>query len=86
MTTSRHIKIPKSGPSPLCEDMTLPSPCKEILSFQIREIGAGGAGRIAKLLDQILCLDASLGVHQQQGLMFIRFHLNSDLGFNGWAV
>ena len=35
MTTSRHIKIPKSGPSPLCEDMTLPSPCKEILSCEI---------------------------------------------------
>ena len=67
MATARHIKIPESGPSPLREDMTLPSPCEEILSCEIREIGAGCAGRIAKLQDQILRLDASFGVYQQQG-------------------
>ena len=83
MTTSRHIKVPEPGPSPFREDMTLPGPCEEILSFEIREIGAGSTGRIAKLLDQILCLNASFGLHQQQSLMFICFHLNRGLGFNG---
>ena len=86
MTTSRHIKVPEPGPSSFREDVTLPSPCEEILSFQIREIGADRAGRIAKLLDQILGLDAPFGLHQQQSLMFIGFHLTRGLGFDGGTV
>ena len=64
MATTRHIKVSESGSSPFREDMTLPSTCKEILSCEIREIGAGSAGRIPKLLDQILGLNTSFGLHQ----------------------
>ena len=86
MTAPRYIKVSEPRPSSFREDVTLRRPCEEILSFEIGEIGASGAGRIAKLLDQILGLDASFSLHQQQGLMFICFHLTRGLGINGWVV